>query len=544
MIKKIINILGITAFFTLIICGCSDDLRNEDIPSEDGNSVEVKFSISARQNNPFTRAEVDSRPVDPVDDNEKINDWFIIFVDNNKIVRKILTRTEAGNSGAVEQETFTCILPTGTYSVYAFANISTDQLKKATGIQINGESGDPDVTIVREKGTLTDEMVETIRNATWGGEKDGSEQTDDETSTILGSQEDVASVNALNNDNLNLWNTDATNGKAIPMTGYQKISVRNVIEETFSIEVVRMLAKIELRFLNPSDKDITVNGIYFSPVTVSPVSLFPKGNNGIGDYSFLGNGAFTPLEDAKYARLTYPLTQPLSVTKASSDDNGNTVSGTNSLSFFIKETLSHTSGGFTVWLNVTHEGGVSEYLQYSPTVDITGYINRNDWVVIPVTLSQYDANVEAIFYPPIGGYPPITTGGPDGSQEFTFGTQGRFSLNPYVVDKLTGEELPSTRYSVEVSEILSSTNTANINWSTASKIYPTVTTDTDKGIFTMMPVKVEPYTLPYELIGELNTNQGSARIKLTIKVYAESSSNGAAPKHTYYKYVYIIRKNP
>ena len=521
------------------MCGCSDDLRNEDIPSEDGNSVEVKFSISARPNNPFTRAEDGGTPMDP-DDNEKINDWFLIFVDNNKNVRKILTRTEARKSGSVEEETFTCILPTGTYSVYAFANITFEQLKSATGIQIKGES-DTDVIVVRENATLTDEMVTAIQNATWKGENDGSTKTDVETSTILGSQEDVAIVNSVSN-NLNLWNVEANNG--IPMTGYQKISVRNVVEETFSIEVVRMLAKIELRFLNPSDKDITVNGIYFSPVTVSPVSLFPKGNNGIGDYSFLGNGAFTPLADAKYARLTYPLTQPLSVAKASSDDNGNTVSGTNSLSFFIKETLSHTSGGFTVWLNVTHEGGVSEYLQYSPTVDITGYINRNDWVVIPVTLSQYDAKVEAIFYPPIGGYPPITTGGPDGSQEFTFGTQGRFSLNPYVVDKLTGEELPSTRYSVEVSEILSSTNTANINWSTASKIYPTVTTDPDKGIFTMMPVKVEPYTLPYELIGELNTNQGSARIKLTIKVYAESSSNGAAPKHTYYKYVYIIRKNP
>ena len=538
MIKKIINILGITAFFTLIMCGCSDDLRNEDIPSEDGNSVEVKFSISARPNNPFTRAEDGGTPVDP-DDNEKINDWFLIFVDNNKNVRKILTRAETGKSGSVEEETFTCILPTGAYSVYAFANITFEQLKSATGIQIKGES-DADVIVVRENATLTDGMVTAIQNATWKGENDGSTQTDEETSTILGSQEDVAIVNSVSNSNLNLWRVDAKNG--IPMTGYQKISVRNVIEETFSIEVVRMLAKIELRFLNPSDKDITVNGIYFSPVTVSPVSLFPKGNNGIGDYSFLGNGAFTPLADAKYARLTYPLTQPLSVAKASSDDNGNTVSGTNSLSFFIKETLSHTSGGFTVWLNVTHEGGVSEYLQYSPTVDITGYINRNDWVVIPVTLSQYDAKVEAIFYPPIGGYPPITTGGPDGSQEFTFGTQGRFSLNPYVVDKLTGEELPSTRYSVEVSEILSSTSTTNINWNNASKIYPDVTTD--KGIFTTMPVKVEPYTLPYELIGELNTNQGSARIKLAIKVYAESSSNGAAPKHTYYKYVYIIRKNP
>ena len=542
MIKKIIHILSLTAFFTLIMCGCSDDIQNEDNLSGEGNLVEVKFSLSARPNNHFTRAEVDSRPVDPVDNNEKINDWFIIFVDNNKIVRKILTRTEAGNSGAVEQETFTCILPTGTYSVYAFANISTDQLKKATGIQINGEAGDPDVTIVREKGTLTDEMVEAIRNATWEGDKDGSEPIDEETSTILGSQEDVANVSVLNNDNLNLWNTDATNGKAIPMTGYQVIKVRNVIEETFSIEVVRMLAKIELRFLNPTDKDVRVNGIYFSPVTVSPVSLFPKGNNGIGDYSFLGNGAFTPLADAKYARLTYPLTQPVSVAKASSDDNGNTVNGTNSLSFFIKETLSHTSGGFTIWLNVAHEGGVSEYLQYCPTVDITGYINRNDWIVIPVTLSQYDANVEAVFYPPIGGYPPITTGGPDGSQEFTFGTQGVFSLNPYVIDKLTGEYLSTSRYSVEVSEILSSTSTTNINWNNASKIYPDVTTD--KGIFTTMPVKVEPYTLPYELIGELNTTQGSARIKLAIKVYAESNSNGTAPKHTYYKYVYIIRKNP
>lgn len=530
----------------LLTGACGEDAPAGGSDFTEGTPSEVSFSISALSpGGAATRA--DGVPLDPVSDNERIKDWFLVFVDNARTVRKVLNRSDAETqltaNGAVEQERFRCIIPAGTYDIYAFANITKEDLKAATGLEFTPGSTAP----------------ADIENAVWKGTEgtDGKGDTPAESSTTLGQIYD-AKVTSVSTGNLNLWDASETNtGKAIPMTGFLKgVKIKNTIEENFSIEVVRMVSKMELVINNPGNQAITITGAAISPVTVTPVSLFPMGTEGPG-YDFLGESAFTPMPNADYARLRHKFATALTVPAATDEKSGSA-----SYTFYMKESLSnYNSGSFTIWLEVSYPGGVTEFLQFSPTETIKKYINRNDWIRIPITLSDFDVKVEAVFYPPIGGYPAINVGtDADGSQEFTFGTQGVFAIMPYVTDKMNGENVQPKRYTVEVDEIrcqmkpagATGGNWKNVDWNSAPQIYANnaAVVENGKGIFNKMPVAVEPVStaLPYEILGDLNTQEGIARVTLKVNIYENEVENGQPnqgelPKHTYTRYVYIIRDN-
>ena len=167
-------------------------------------------------------------------------------------------------------------------------------------------------------------------------------------------------------------------------------------------------------------------------------------------------------------------------------------------------------GAFTVGLPVAHGNGMQEYQYYNITKGIKDYINRNDWIVIPITLSQYDVSVEALFYPPIGGYPAVlSTVDPDGSQIFTFETEGEFSIVPKVIDKLAGTHLAPASYSIELGIV-----------------------SDESGIFAKTPtVTATSTSLPDEITGTLSTAKGKATVEVDVKI----------GNQTYTRKIYIIR---
>ena len=477
---------GIVAAFAaaFLTAGCSESEESHGSSLPDGTPVEVTLELSAPYNQaPSLSSRGDGIPANP-EMHEKIGNWFLVFVDRAGIVRKILRRTDTETgintiNNPVEAETFKCVLPSGTYSVYAFANLTPEELALATGLSFN--IGNP-VSYAQ------------CRDAVWNDARQGVRR-------------------------LNLWNIK---DEYIPMSGYHvPFKVQNTIEETISIEVVRMMAKVELKFSNPTDADITVNSVGFDPVTQSCVALYPlsmtDGKPADISYGILGNSAYSPLDDAIYGKVEYDLkpaantdVSPFIVAKKTDEKVGE-----RSCSFYIKESISdhHNDGAFTVWLNVTHDGGNRESIQHNITSDIRGYINRNDWIVIPITLSQYDVSVEALFYPPIGGYPAVLSStDPDGSQVFTFGTQGEFAIVPYVTDKLSGLHLAPSEYSIEIGDIagddiFEDNKSPEITHTSAS--------------------------LPDEITGTLSTAAGKAKVEVKVSIGAQ----------TYTRCVYIIREN-
>lgn len=506
-------LLVVAMLLSSLLSGCAESSKDEepDTPTiEPGSPTEVAITLSSRSLM-VSGTRADGTPADPDHVNEKINDWFLVFVHNNGTVSKILKRTEAETTSTppLEQETFKCIIPTGTYSIYAFANMTPADLKAASGVEFTlGAS-------------LTTDDQNAIKRAVWNGlnDTDGSQDPALAPVNHFGYVMD-AKVSGVSNSNLNLWDIEK---KGIPMTGYlPKVKIGNKIEENFSIEVVRMLAKVDLMISNNTGQDVKINSVGLDPVTVSTVSLFPNGASTSGiSYDFLGNYAFTPVSGAEYARLLYTPATPWTAPKNDASQQQEPTR----CRFYMKESLSERANGdlFTVWLNVTHADGVRSVVQYNVTSDIKKYINRNDWLKIPIALSKYAVQVEALFYPPIGGYPAyMSTVDPDGSQVFTFGTPGEFCIVPHVIDKETGEHLSATLYKFEVVE-------GSLN-------------DPDD-IIIEEELKIEPTasSLPDEIFGTLNTNEGTAHI--TIKVMVYNSPTDKDPAQTFYRTIHIVRDN-
>lgn len=464
--------------FSSLLSGCAESSKDDE-PSkpeqptyEVGEPVEVSVSLSSRSMiSSGTRA--DGVPAEPDDPNEKINDWFLVFVHRSGKVSKIVTRSATLKGTAVEQETFKCIIPTGTYSVYAFANITPAELTKASGLTFT------------EGSTLDPDIQKNIQKVAW-------------------------------RDELNLWNIK---DKAIPMTGYlSSVKIQNKVEESFSIEVVRMLAKVDFLIYNNTTSPIELVRVGLDPVTKTSVSLFPTGKTGIS-YSHLGREAYTPLDNAEYDRLMFAPETKLIIPK---NTPLATTSKENAMRcrFYFKESLSLRKNGglFTVWLDVKHNDGERSTLQFNVTNDIKDYINRNDWLVIPVELSKYAVRVDAFFYPPIGGYPAyLSSTDPDGSQVFTFGTQGEFCIVPQVIDKETGEHLSPSLYSFKIVE-----------------------SKDNGGIFKTAPYISETVSsLPNEILGTLDTKQGNATVTIQVTVAATETE----PAKTFQRTIHIVRDN-
>lgn len=453
----------------LFVTSCSEE--NPDDPQSGTGIVEI--TIKSRGLNSTTRA--DGTPVDP-DENEKIKDWWLVFVSRDNKVAKILKRkdqeTGIGESeGAVEEETFRCVLPAGNYTVYAFVNISEKDLKKATGIT---ESDQPLFSV----GADVPEEIESYRWST----------------------------------GLNLW--DKTEN--IPMTGKLDVKVQNTIEERFSIEVVRMVAKIQFEFTNPTSEDVTVTSVSINPVTSSAITLFP-------DYDALGEKSYTPLDEATYTELKYEPGKD-NIVKAKNDDKD----GKNEdIWFYCQETVSNNDKdkGFIVGVELSR-GTNRDYVQYSVTKDIKGYINRNDWIVIPITLSEYVVKVDALFYPPIGGYPAIMkTTDENSDYHFIFGTQGEFAITPMVY-RLTKDgdvALQPAEYTVSIDDKQYRLND-NDEWKTG---YPA-------GFFTKEPsFTTDDGRKVTEILGEIGDIEGTVRIAIKVEIGNQA----------YNRFLYIHRDN-
>lgn len=399
------------------------------------------ISISAKSAS--TRADLSESPASQ---NELINSWWIAMVDNSGKVVAILSGTP---SGACSEDEVEGLLPTGDYTAYAFANVSQEDVKTHTSTQL-------EFTIGAVAPTL-----EKVMSTRW----------------------------------TRLTNEHSGN---IPMSGYREIKVRGAVTEKFSIEVVRMLAKVEFSFGNKSDKSITVKSVSFAPLNAGNIVMMP-------DYSTL---AFPDAEGSKPSLSgdTESITYELSdfAIAAGTDKGGRT-------HFYVKEAVadSHPTGHFNFSLKIEREGKAEEQL-YALT-DNLSFINRNDYILIPVDFRDYSFEPEVRFYPPIGGYPPVIIENKMDEYYIKFGTQGYFEITTHVYDNTSAGkiEVPVSKYNV------------------------TVSAPEGDAIFTKDP---SLNSTTGEIIGELSSATGTAKVQIRVTVSEDSSSV------TFTRNIYIIRQ--
>lgn len=423
--KRILYILTVAA----ILWSCNNDQGPTALPSV------ASFAIS-------------SRAQQAAGANELINDWWVLLVDADGHI----AATAQGSAASAERQEFKVEANTGTYTAYAFANISQSELASALGLSA----------------------------ATF------------DTGATLPADFDIRDINfeaimATDND--------------VPMSGrLEDVRITDRVHESFTIEVVRMWGKLEFEFSNSSNEDIKVLGVSFGPLQTGPIALFPAGVP----------GKPTILDEC--------------TTKTSVDiafDGADISSGSEDKCLrhiYIHESVSdsHPTGKFHFSVRLQRGGQPQEEL-YALTEDLT-WINRNDYIQIPIDFIDWSLRFECKFAPPIGGYPAVLIEVVNHEYYIKFGSSGRFTLTPLVRKGAEGDYLASDRLEYTIVNISD----------------PQAILDGD--------LKLEDGLIVGNLSDKSNSDgsprQGTASIEVNVRV--KEAANGL--DHVFNRKFYIIRQ--
>lgn len=375
-IKTIMALLVLTMLATFTACS-PDDSSMSDNPgggSKNGFTIHLKLSTSAAGS--IGQAAPHSRTLTPEwesgSDAENMKSWFVVLTQGDKVVQTI-EKTQVDAQHAEEDEVTLENVAPGTYQVYSFANIDKTQL-----------------------GTLTS-----------------------------GSDVDFKNMKYKMNGN----GFDATIS-GIPMSNEQTLTVnQDGTTDKTELWVVRMLAKVTLRFKNPSATPLEIKDITISDITKNSkdnadadnIMLLPK-------HSDASSGAdnaqvtCTPnlVGQAVTDNYTYKLTKtiPAKVDKYETE---------NEISFYVNESAAGNTSKYFI-INLNTSAGVKRYALFQDWKTIA----RNDHHILPISLDDYKLKFDVQSFSAIGLYPSIRDNGTTLSYTCYY-PEEEFHIQPKVV---------------------------------------------------------------------------------------------------------------
>lgn len=375
-IKTIMALLVLTMLATFTACSPDDSSMsdNPDGGSKNGFTIHLKLSTSASGS--IGQAAPHSRALTPDwesgSDAENMKSWFVVLTQGDKVVQTI-EKTQVDAQHAEEDEVTLENVAPGTYQVYSFANIDKTQL-----------------------GTLTNGSAVDFKNMKYKMNGNGFDAT---ISGIPMSNEQTLTVNQDGTtDKNNLW-------------------------------VVRMLAKVTLRFKNPSATPLEIKDITISDITKNSkdnadadnIMLLPK-------HSDASSGAdnaqvtCTPnlVGQAVTDNYTYKLTKtiPAKVDKYETE---------NEISFYVNESAAGNTSKYFI-INLNTSAGVKRYALFKDWTTIA----RNDHHILPISLDDYKLKFDVQSFTAIGLYPSITDYGTTLSYTCYY-PEEEFHIQPKVV---------------------------------------------------------------------------------------------------------------
>ena len=300
-------------------------------------------------------------------DAENMKSWVVAFVKDNKVV-SFAENTDVSANNRIKDEVTIKDLPKGdTYQVYSFANLTATEL----GI-VKGKTVDFDTK-------------------QWKMDGNGFDVTT----------------------------------KGIPMSNKQEVKIdASGNPNKKELWVVRMLAKVTLKFKNPSKTDLVINDITISDITKNSskngdkenIKLLPNHTDADHDQVVCSPNL---VEQAATQNYTYPLSSPKTI-KA----------GTTSyeeISFYVNESkAANTSKYFIINLNTS--AGVKRYALFQDWTTIA----RNDHHILPISLDDYKLKFDVQSFSAIGLYPSITDNGTTLSYTCYY-PEEEFHIQPKVV---------------------------------------------------------------------------------------------------------------
>lgn len=395
-IKTIMALLVLTMLATFTACSPDDSSMsdNSDGGSKNGYTIHLKLSTSASGS--IGQAAHHSRALTPDwesgSDAENMKSWFVILTQGNKVVQTI-EKTQVDAQHAEEDEVTLENVAPGTYQVYSFANIDKTQL-----------------------GTLTSGSDVDFKNKKYKMNGNGFD----------------ASISG------------------IPMSNEQTLTVnRDGTTDKTNLWVVRMLAKVTLRFKNPSDTPLEINDITISDITKNSkdnadaenIMLLPK-------HSDASSGAdkdevtCIPNLVGQAATQNYTYTLPSAKTIPSKTD---AYTSENEISFYVNESAAGNTSKYFI-INLNTSAGVKRYALFQDWTTIA----RNDHHILPIKLDDYKLTFDVQAFTAIGLYPSITDNGTTLSYTCYY-PEEEFHIQPKVVK-------------ADDSAISGSIDNANVKW--------------------------------------------------------------------------------
>lgn len=364
-------ILMVLALISACSTDSADSIQGGSGGDNQGDKVTVHMTLSTASSS-GTRATLSWN--DGVDA-ENMKSWVVAFVKDGKVV-SFVENTDVSANNRIKDEVTIKDLPKGeaTYQVYSFANLTATEL---------------------------------------GISKDATVNFDDKEWKMDGN------------------GFDATT-KGIPMSNKQEVTIdASGKPNKTELWVVRMLAKVTLRFKNPSATALEIKDITISDITKNSkdnadadnIMLLPK-------HSDASSGAdkdevtCIPNLVGQAATQNYTYTLPSTKTIPSKTD---AYTSENEISFYVNEsTAGNTSKYFIINLNTS--AGVKRYALFQDWKTIA----RNDHHILPISLDDYKLKFDVQSFTAIGLYPSITDYGTTLSYTCYY-PEEEFHIQPKVV---------------------------------------------------------------------------------------------------------------
>ena len=465
---KIYYYICFWAVCLLAACSAGDEATSFPGQADAENRVGVTLQLSALSSqtsqssrSSLTRAawETDTEALP----GEMMKSWFVVVVQNGMIEKIITSDLKSLGVTEVEKDQVFVELNKGETTFYSFANIKPEEI----GLDASTSVGQSLPADFDEKTYQMDGNCQLFHQ---------------------------------------LMTPDFQNG--YPMSNKQTVDVVDN-QQVINLEVIRMVAQVQLSISNATDHDIVLKSITLSDVTL----------NGNRNIKLLPN--VDSANKLKGVNLADGVAKG-TITLTAAENNGMTIEARakQTACFYMNESLvdKGADGGnrYFILSLTTEDAAMGTTSNHRYAMLSWNEIRRNDYLKIPIKLEDYQIRWTVEAFSPIGVLPKVTDDGENLSLDF--GYYGEFHIKPEVIKlSRTGSQ------TLSVSEWQMGTDaTGSDGWKLQEQ--------NPKGEDGVNIFDASPSWIPsaYRLEGEMGNRTGSAIYTMKIKV-KEQNGLGTYP---------------
>lgn len=359
-------ILMVLAFFSACSTDCADPILGGCGGDNQGDKVTVHMTLSTASSS-GTRATLSwENGIEA----ENMKSWVVAFVKDNKVVSFAENKDVSADKRIQDDVIIKNLVKDETYQVYSFANLTAAELGIGKGKPVDFDTKQ------------------------WKMNGNGFDVT--------------------------------ING--IPMSNKQEVKIdASGKPDKTGLWVVRMLAKVTLRFKNPSATPLVINDITISDITKNSskngdkenIKLLPNHTDADKDQVVCSPNL---VEQAATDSYTYTLPSPKTIKAGVTDYKTE-----NEVSFYVNESKAGNTSKYFI-INLNTSAGVKRYALFQDWTTIA----RNDHHILQIKLDDYKLKFDVQSFSAIGLYPSITDNGTTLSYTCYY-PEEEFHIQPKVV---------------------------------------------------------------------------------------------------------------